>query len=460
MGINSEDIDDDVESSCVHIDEKSVNYCNKLCHLDTTELVKNDTDNSSVKITVTSVQDGIITNPYISVAPIFNYNIKYNNVTYTLDNIYIWGKGGTIHNPGEINKNLKNNDNTREILMHFKSSNENSIMLSVLVESTKTISRGSEFFSIIFDGLLSTQTESLDSQITIKTQDDKTAGLLYTVTPDSNWGPNMLIPDDKSFYKYNSKIPKSLIDGPTYTTTWLIFKETTTLTTLTDKVINRLLTIGMSTSSTKAPPLYINATTNSLNEPIYPVYMYKDKKYRDPLDKNDIVIKCDKVGECDEGDIEGSNQSTIEMNNKLNGCPLTLSGKELGSIAHDSILPSFQLSKVFTKCVMIALNLFSILGAYYFANKIMSVYSSPFNPMQWFTLIGVLVWKLLKIIHPATLGVRKDQLAQMPGKIREKVESGWRETAEQARSGAKTKGGNLIDGHTRFANHYKNHLIH
>ena len=93
----------------------------------------------------------------------------------------------------------------------------------------------------------------------------------------------------------------------------------------------------------------------------------------------------------------------------------------------------------------------------------MSVYSSPFNPIQWLTFILRLLWEggaMIYNLYLSAKGVNREGLgASIKKKGKEAVQNTKAHFME-ASARRRDVGGDVVDGHTRFANHYRDYMIH
>ena len=446
-----------VEPGPIKINVKNLLYCNKKCKLGKSfKGTKTNPAKVTVKI-IHGVPGNSESQPYISIPLVKgNYIIKYKTTEYILYRILIFKSNSKIHSPP------KTGESVREIFLHLteKGNPGNPLLiLSFFIENSDSISKSGDFFTQIFDKLLLNN----DQLTEFNKQNLGNGEKSYDIETDQNWGPNMLIPKNHTFYKYNCKFPNKLVknDDSLHNMSarecnWIIFHGIGSMLTITSNIIDKLLneTPGGTRRLIKTP----------LRAPIFPVYKYTDNKYREKLDVESLVVKCEKDGTiaCDDDDIIESKKSRIEMNNKTSGCQLTLSNREIISLAKD--YKPITIANIFTKALTIIIYLIAIIGAYYTATKLMSVYSSPFNPIQWLTCILRLFWEgilMVMSVLDAARGVpnrlRETSIKKAGISVANKIGDNYSKGIARRKG---TSGGNVVDGHTRFANHYRDYMIH
>ena len=254
--------------------------------------------------------------------------IKFKNNKYNLK--YILITNGTLHEFTKHNQREK-----KEIIFIFTidpslsaSSNDYLLCVSIMANINSIYSQGSEFFSQIFD-IFNKPNEFTGNYIKPHTNGS------MIIKVDSNWNPSMLIPNNKSFVYYQGTLPfitgDKIIDNNNTVCTWIIFENNITILKETNDMVNKLLYINNSNIT------QLNVQKNNSN---YPIYRYIDSKYREKLKPNDVVVKCSKIGKCQDGkvinetmgEIIKQNDDLPALNNDLNTCPNTLSGGEVTAI--------------------------------------------------------------------------------------------------------------------------------
>jgi uncharacterized protein YneF (UPF0154 family) len=434
------------DTTPIKIDPQKVLFCNIKCSLDVSHL------NS-----INTLQCNMTTNntklPYISL----NFGsgsdsdsdsdknklyVLYNNDEYHLK--YILIVNGTIHTPP-----ITTATESIEIVLRLMKANstpgdnDDNLCLSVFADISDRLTIGSEFFSQIFD--LFKKDKNFTSKYIKNHQKEPNKDHLFDINVDNNWSPSMIIPSNKTFYKYKGTFPFNTPGDPSLKKcNWIIFSEPITIHDDTYDVMQRMLT-----SSTTNDAYRLNSLNHTI--PTNPVYKYIDSKYREKLEPEDLVVKCEKNGECGAGEIENNDKD--ELNDRLNKCPLTLSSKEVETIYSsylDDILPT---SANLTLIILaIVFNALAIIGGYFIATlmlKRVSVATNPFiNPSMIF--IGLL--KGAKWIKEKSgTGVHRVVGSVGLGHVSDEGKN----LGEAARRTGKDRaGGDLIDQHTRFVNHY------
>ena len=177
----------------------------------------------------------------------------------------------------------------------------------------------------------------------------------------------MIIPSNKTFYTYKGTFPFDTPGDPSLKNcNWIIYSEHITIHDDTYNVMKRMMW-----QSTTNPEYLLNSLNHTT--PTNPVYKYIDSKYREKLEPDDLVVKCEKNGECGAGEIENNDKD--ELNDRLNKCPPTLSSKEVETIYSSYLYDILPTSGNLTLIILaIWLNAFAIIIGYIVAKKIMDSY--------------------------------------------------------------------------------------
>ena len=467
------------ETTPIIIDPKKCLLCNKKCSLDTDNLSSINkgycdliTNNKSLPyISLNFVDDESVTDKK-------KPSVSFNNEDYYLHYILILD--------GHIHKNPNTSDKEYiEILMLLvkdtKDSNEDNLLcLSVFAHISDRLTSGSEFFSQIFD-VLKKDKSLLNKYIRSKKKNNNTTGdYELKINTDSNWSPSMIIPSSKTFYRYKGTFPLTSggdhkLNNEFKKCNWIIFDESTTIQQGTLKIIKKMLNPAAGNT------MPLNTITNSQKIPNNPVYKYIDSKYRDKLKPEDLVVKCEKNGECGAGELE--NNDNAEFNGRLNKCPLTLCGKELDQIYSSYLTDIMPSSANLTLIVLsIVLNICAVIIGYVVAKLCMKSYHS--NPILQLVSYIASYWESKKnrkeeykktIAGAARGGVKVvgdlsgaaglskaghdtltsvTALAKPHGSSHAPPAASDAPHGSTASGGSAVSGGNLIDQHTRFVNHY------
>jgi hypothetical protein len=467
----------DRDRTPIKINPDNMYICNKRCELDVDDL-KGDSD---TRCNMTTNNTNL---PYISLdfhelgdetsKPL---SITFQDQPYKLMHILI--VDGYIHT---LSSN-QDSTHSKEIMLLFEndtlsadSSIDKHLCISVFAEISDNLTTGSEFFSQIFD-ILKKNKDIASKYIKLQSHSNKTGDQYLEIKVGNNWNPTMIIPSNKTFYWYKGTFPfttgpQSPFHSSPNKCTWIIFKESITILKDTWSSISKILK-----SNDVAINNNLNTIKNSAKPPLKHVYKHIDSKYRDKLKPEDLVVKCEKNGQCDPGDIQTNDKE--DLNHRLTSCPTTMSSKELDNIysdIFDNIFPKTNAAIV--KTINILLYCASVIFGYIIARYCMYSYNSNwFIHLPFWIAHGIVsVGRGGKNIGKHAKGAAKGaasaavaatgtrQAARVGRRVHgldEKlgdavgVQGVVSSAAEAAAAVAeRLEGGNLINQHTRFLNHY------
>jgi len=426
------------ETTPINIDPLKVLFCNKKCSLDISHLNSIDTLECHMTSNNTKLPYIFINFDHESVPGDDNASgptsdnklyVLYNNDEYYLK--YILIVNGTIHTPP-----IPTAGTSLEIVLRLIKSNptpddngdnDNNLCISVFADISDRLTIGSEFFSQIFDVL--ELSPDFASKVIKNFGNRSDNGDQYgNINVENNWSPSMIIPSNKTFYKYKGTFPFNTHEKPPLMNcNWIIFSESITIHKDTYNTMAKLL---RPPSGGVKNEYLLGSLKRSL--PKYPVYKYIDSKYREKLEPDDLVIKCEKNGECGAGEIENNDKD--ELNDRLNKCPLTLSSKEVDAIYSSWFDGIFSTDNNYGLIACgIVFNICAIIIGYYVA-KLTMVYTYNFNfalhPITAILWIGKYFWNKVDK-HPDA-----------------------KELSDLTATPAGAQGGEIIDKHTQYLNHY------
>ena len=418
--------------------------CGMKCHLDIDGLLIGSLYHGNSKCSLTMVDYNTSITHNTGVPSIFiNFDsddtpdlfVEFKNYKYNLKSILL--TNGYIHSF----QNKTTIDDNNEVILIFSNETDNVdpiLCLSIMTHINETYSTGSEFFSQIFD-ILNKPNEFTGKYIT--KNDKKTNS--FNVKVDPNWNPTMLIPTNKSFVYYQGTFPFNIgdtyVDDHTKACTWIIFENNITILKETNETIKNML-YQNKTGSDLEQISYINDMVTQKHSS-YSIYRYSDSKYREKLKVNDVVIKCSKIGQCDDGqvitndktgEIIRTDDQRQELNEHVNKCPPTLTQSQISNIIDSSIteyMPNVGYSLLIMMHILLSIGI--VIASYmivkrYFINDYSNSKFIHFPSVwtAWFTDTNVgRKIKRLKQRKIATNTVRVD-------------------------------GGDLVDNHTRFVDQY------
>lgn len=304
---------------------KDVYLCKKnLCDLDSSLLKYNSETNKKCELlTPMGVYPHL---PYMAIKFDNNLSVMFNNINYRLKYIIILYDKSNKHTVLHEFINKKDVFPKTEILL-LLASDSDILCMSVFADICESLSSGSDFFSQVFD-VLNKDSQLNNQYVTIKQNKGNVKEISIRV--QSNWSPDMLIPDNKTFYTYTGTLPFLIGDTEidNKTCKWIIYDNHTTMLVGTYNMIKLILSIYNNNEK----------LSSIVSQQFNIIYKNIDNKYRETLDTSDVVVKCVRAGSCTEevdkktGKIISNKDDKHELNKDLSKCPNTISSGELTNI--------------------------------------------------------------------------------------------------------------------------------